>query len=249
MMEYKEYVAHAVFFENATSGEKKNTWDDWRLVPTSRPVINPPEAKRVEVEIPGADGIIDLTESLTGETCFKNRVGTIEFLVENRKQWFDVYSEILDFLHGEKMKIFLADDLDFFYTGRVYVNEWKSEEKKSLIVIEYNVDPYKFERYGSLEEWEWDRFNFETGIVREYKDLKVDGILSIVIPGRRKTVIPIFNVKSNDGNGISVSYAGATYTLPDGLSRGLNIVLKNGENILTFEGSGTVSIDYRGGRL
>ena len=56
-------------------------------------------------------------------------------------------------------------------------------------------------------------------------------------------------VNSVDGSGLKVKFEGATYDLPDGNVRVLNIVIRQGENTLLFSGNGTVSVDYRGGRL
>ena len=70
-----------------------------------------------------------------------------------------------------------------------------------------------------------------------------------MIEGRRKSVIPVFTVVSDDGNGLKVTFNGTTYDLPDGTTRVVNIVTKAGANTLVFTGNGTVSIDYRGGRL
>lgn len=39
--------------------------------------LDPPEVKKYEVDIPGGDGVIDLTDSLLGDTAYKNR--EIEF--------------------------------------------------------------------------------------------------------------------------------------------------------------------------
>ena len=100
-----------------------------------------------------------------------------------------------------------------------------------------------------MEDWEWDPFNFETGIIREYREIRVDGSLKFIIEGRRKNVVPAFTVVSDDGSGLQVRFNGTTYNLPDGTSRVLNIVIRSGTNTLYFTGNGTVSIDYRGGRL
>src|SRR5699024_1202745 len=108
---------------------------------------------------------------------------------------------------------------------RVSVNEWKSSEKYSTIVIDGEVEPYKYELFSSLEDWEWDSFNFETGIIREYKDLRVDGELALTIAGRRKRIVPAFIVESDDGSGLKVKFNGSEYDLPDGTSRVLNIVI------------------------
>ena len=155
----------------------------------------------------------------------------------------------MDYLHGQLMQATLEDDLGFYYEGRFTVNQWKSDPHNSKIVIDYNVNPYKLESISSLDDWIWDTFNFETGIIREYKDLKVDGELEFIVIGRRMQVIPSFIINSNDGNGMDVEFNGQTFHLQDGTSKVLNIVTKSGENIFKFIGNGTVSIKYRGGCL
>ena len=228
----------------------KHSYRDWGLLLKSRPVISPPSPKTVYVDIPGSDGIIDLTESLTGDVKFDNRTIKCEFVVlDARNRWSDIYSEIMDYLHGQRMRVRLDEDPTYYYEGRLQVNEWKSDKVTSTITIEGDVEPYKMEMFSSLEDWEWDSFNFETGIIRDYKEIRVDESLTFTIEGRRKSVVPSFTVTSDDGSGLQVRFNGTTYDLPDGISRVLNIVIKNGTNTLYFTGNGTVSIDYRGGRL
>ena len=237
-------------YHSITFGEK-NTWDDWHLIPSSRPVFNPPKPKTNYVDIPGADWHIDLSEAVSGEIVYEARTGSIEFIVDNgHQEWHELYSEIMNYLHGMDMKAILEDDPTFYYEGRFSVNQWKSDPHNSKITIDYSVRPYKFEEYSSLDDWKWDTFNFKTGIIRNYKDLIVNETLTLVIPGRRMSVTPLFEVSNTtDGAGLKVNYEGVEYDLPEGNTRVIGIRLRPGENILTFTGNGTVSVDYRGGSL
>lgn len=232
-----------------TFGEK-HSFRDWGLIPRSRPVISPPEPKTIYIDIPESDGMLDLTEMLTGEVKYKNRNMTFEFNVMNeRSDWTSIYSTILNYLHGQKLRIVLDEDPNHFYMGRVKVDEWKSDKKTSVIQLSADVDPYKYEITSSLEPWEWDTFNFEEDYIRDYGNLVVDGQLDFTVYGSRKTVIPVFVVDSPDDTGMQVIFENVTYNLQDGNNRVLNIRIKDGENDLTFLGNGTVSIDYRGGSL
>lgn len=228
----------------------RHSFRDWQLLLSRRPEISPPSPKTNYIDIPGGDGCLDLTESLTGDVQYRTRAIKFTFVtVRPRRQWTDLYSDIQDCIHGQRMKIILDEAPDYYYAGRVTVNRWESSEKYSTIVVDAEADPYRYERFSSLEDWEWDSFNFETGIIREYGNLTVDGELDVVIPGRRKKVIPSFTVSSESGDGLEVGFEGSTYSLPDGASRVLNIAMKEGSSRLHFAGRGTVSIDYRGGRL
>ena len=236
-------------YHSITFGEK-NTWDDWHLIPSSRPIFNPPKPKTNYVDIPGANGHLDLSEVVSGEVVYEARTGSLEFIVDNgHKEWHDLYSEIMNYLHGKTMRAVLEDDPTFYYEGRFSVNQWKSEPHNSKITIDYTVNPYKLEQNSSLYDWEWDTFNFETGFIRSYKDLSVNGTLNLTIPGTRMSVTPLFIVSSTDGTGLKVNYQGEEYNLPDGETRVINIRICSGDNLLTFTGNGTLSIDYRGGSL
>lgn len=236
-------------YHSITFGDK-NTWDDWFLIPSSRPVFNPPAPKTSYIDIPGSDGQLDMTEALAGYPLYECRKGSLEFIVDNwHREWQDLYSEIMDYLHGQTMRAILEDDPDHYYEGRFSVNQWKSEAVNSKIVIDYVVYPYKLDRYSSVEDWEWDTFNFESGIVRDYRDMNVDSELYVDVIGSRKPVIPAFVVETPDGNGMVVEYNDAVYDLPDGTTKTTSIVLRDGDISLRFIGHGTVSIDYRGGGL
>lgn len=225
----------------------KNTWDDWHLIPTSRPVFNPPSVKTNLIEIPGGDGALDLTTALAGRPLYKNRTGSIEFYVDNDfRDWTVLYSEIMVYLHGQKMRAVLEDDPSYYYEGRFAINAWKSNKERSSLVIDYDVNPYKKDILGTDEEWIWDTFNFETGIIRYYKDLPVSGSLSVTVI---VDMMPVSPTITTSATGMTVTFDGETYNLAKGVNHVPEIVLPQGSNVLVFTGSGTVTIGQTGGRL
>lgn len=225
----------------------KNTWDDWHLIPTSRPLFNPPSVKTNLIEIPGGDGALDLTTALAGRPLYKNRTGSLEFYVDNDfRDWTVLYSEIMVYLHGQKMRAVLEDDPSYYYEGRFAVNAWKSNKERSSLVIDYDVNPYKNDILGTDEEWIWDTFNFETGIIRYYKDLPVSGSLSVTVI---VDMMPVSPTITTSAAGMTVTFSGETYNLSKGVNHVPEIVLPQGSNVLTFTGSGTITIRQTGGRL
>ena len=233
-----------------------NTWDDWHLVPTSRPVFQQPSTKTNYIEIPGSDGSLDLTEVLTGRPTYQNREGSIEFIVMNgyRSSWAGGHSRFANWLHGKKLRCVLDDDPGYYYEGRFAIDEWTSNNDGtwSNITIGYNVDPYKYTIRKSTEEWLWDPFNFETDVInRNTKDIVIDGYAEIVINNYRKPIVPTFVFKSSKSDSkFSIITEFATITeIPEGNFKDPHIELTEGENKLTFTGNGTVTIDFRGGSL
>lgn len=197
-------------------------------------------------EIPGRNGDLDLTDVLTGFPTYKNTTMkiTFDFKDGNYDLWITRASELQNKLHGRRMKVILGND-SFYYEGRISVSTEKLNKQYSSVEISVNRDPYKYELQSSVEDWEWDTFNFETGIVREYGNLQVEGTLELIIPGRVMRVIPIFECSAE----MQVTYNGVVYTLPKGKSRSPDLMLNEGDNKLIFNGNGTVSVDYQGGSL
>lgn len=134
---------HGVTFGN------KHSYRTWKLMLKSRPEISPPKPKTKLIQVPGTNTVIDLTESLTGEVKYEPRTIRCEFcVVGGRLKWPAVYSAVLNELHGKKMQIIIDDDPNYYYTGRVAVDQWASEEVTATIVITAEVEPYKLARYG-----------------------------------------------------------------------------------------------------
>lgn len=258
-------------YHSVTFGDK-NTWDDWHLIPSSRPVFNPPTLKTKTLEIPGGDGKIDLSEALTGYPVYNNRVGSMEFIVVNdsydlvktHQEWYAVYSDIMDYLHGQQLQAFLEDDKEYYYEGRFTVNNWKSDKNYSLITIDYDVGPYKWLAHSSLEDWLWDSFNFETGVIpiSKFKNIAVTSAYKSY--GFEKTlfgrapVCPSFIVSTSSGQGMYIRFTNSRLGkisekwVPEGNTQIPEFIFLGEEVIIEFKcvsGTGTVSIDFRQGRF
>ena len=224
----------------------KNTWDDWHLIPTTRPVFNPPTVKASTIDLPGGDGVLDLTEFIAGRPLYNNRTGSFEFIDNDFMRWEELYSEILNYLHGRSLKAVLEDDPGYYYQGRFTVNQWNSDKLYSKITIDYDVFPYKKETGAALDQWLWDPFNFKTGIIRVYKNIQVDGTKVVRVVG---STMPTNITITASATGMTVTFQGVTYELPKGSFMDQDIVIVDGINELTFTGSGIISIDLAGGKL
>ncbi|MGN0398812.1 MAG: mtfA protein [Blautia sp.] len=213
--------------------------------------IGMPTPKKILLEIPGGDGTLDLSKSLSGRIRYGTRDLEFEFDARNCNyyNWSDLISDICGKIHGERKRIILDADPCYYYDGIINVSSEKTNEISARVVVEAECEPYKFELNSSLEDWEWDTFSFENGIIREYKDISINGSLEFLIPGNKKDVIPSIIVQSDDGNGMTVTFQDMTYSLSDGENRILTIIIVEGDNVLYFEGNGTVSIDYSGGMI
>lgn len=129
-------------YHSITIGNK-NTWTDWFLIPTSRPIVTLPQVKIKHIEIPGVDGELDVSALLTGRAMYGNRQGSWEFLITKyQTDWVTTYSTIANYLHGQWLRATLEDDPLYFYEGRFSIQMSPGPSFSSL-TINYNVGPYK----------------------------------------------------------------------------------------------------------
>ena len=152
---------HSIDFK--VSNTTYNTFTTWGLVPASRPYVSPPGLKTKYVDLPASDGILDYTELLLGKVPWGRRSGSWKFYtdLDKRKElgftWDSLYLDLISKLHGKEFQIILKDDPDYYYTGRVGVNSFKSSSAYSEIAIDYNLEPFKKSFTSSDDEdWQFD---------------------------------------------------------------------------------------------
>lgn len=222
----------------------KNTYIDYKLLIQSLN-ISTPQPKEELVDVPGSDGILDFSESLTGDTKYQNRIISIVLNKAKNENCLVEYSKIQNDLHGKRMKIILSEDQNFYYYGKIKVKDYDKYSLVHYIEIECDVEPYKYDLTASDENWLWDPFSFIDGIINETKDLVVNGELEVILYGRRKRVVPWITCDHQ----MQVIFKSNTYNLLSQRQKVLNIEICEGENKLKFVGYGKVTIEYRGGSL
>ena len=115
------------------------------------PIVTAPQPKTHYVDIPGADGALDLSEMLTGKVQYKNRKIEMEFVsVAGREEWSATFSDILNNLHGKLVEIRLDDDPMHIYTGRVTVGDPERMNGVYTLQMSAEVEPYKKTIDGSV---------------------------------------------------------------------------------------------------
>ena len=231
-----------------------HSWNDWHLIPASKPVIAPPKVKSKMIDIPGTHGSINLTYVLTGWPMYENRTGSLEFiLAPGFLSWENTKSMIMDEIQGRSVHVILGDNPEYYYDGLVWVDALKSDAKLNSITINYDLYPFKRSIITSDQDWLWDPFNFETGVIRVWNQLAVNNQLDLVIDDCTEMVYPVITVSSamglvfryHDREGVQHT---ESYELEAGTSTP-GFMLRPGVNMLSISGNGTVTIRYRGGRL
>lgn len=207
----------------------KHSFHDYGLWMKSYPVITPPTIKSKYVDVPGADGALDLSRALTGHPLYNRRTITMEFTITApRVEWPDVHSRIMDDLHGQEVSIILDDDPEYCYTGVISVEGYDPQKVTSGVKILADVEPYK------------------TKLEPTRRTFTVDGSLTTSITVMRKPVIPVITASAD----MEMTYGATTVDLLAGESIFPDLILRKGvENTFTFKGSGSVTFEYREGRF
>lgn len=147
---------HSITFKYKDSNGKEqtvNTWTNWNLIPTARPVVKQPTPNYTYVDIPGADGSLDISNYLIGRPTYSDRSGTFDFYVMNNdgNNWPSRKAAIVSVLDGSKvMKMYLDDDQNYYYEGRFYMRDWTPDPSYSRVTIEYRVKPYRYLSNGKV---------------------------------------------------------------------------------------------------
>ena len=144
-------MEHSLLFMklNDQSQHEYNTWDDWGLIPATRPTLVQPTPVYKYVDIPGKDGPLDTTDYLIGRPTYSDRKGTFEFYVDTNffingsNNWIDKRKIYSDFFDGSRMRIRLADEPGIYYIGRVHFREYRPGATYSTMSIEYEIEPYR----------------------------------------------------------------------------------------------------------
>lgn len=121
-----------------------HSYYDLDMFLASRPDYGTPKPKTNTVEIPGADGVLDMTEANAGEVKFQNRTITLTFSgfveIDQQEEW---KSRIRNALHGKRIeRIVPDDDPEWFYSGRASVSFRNIKPQKLKCVVTVDAYPY-----------------------------------------------------------------------------------------------------------
>lgn len=199
-----------------------HSYDDFSLI-LSQKTIGAPSPKTEVIDIPGGDGVLDLTDFF-GEVKYKNRELSFEFSsIVPQAEFMDLFSRVQNALHGQKMQIVLDDDSEWYYIGRIEVSEWKTEKSIGKITIDCDCEPYK------------------TKLAETVITAEVSGETTVILPNSNKTVVPTIDITGE----VSLTYGVNFYTLSEGRYDLPAVRLAKGDNTMLLNGTGTATFTYK----
>lgn len=213
------------------SFDGQKAFRDFRMVMTTRN-IPLPEPKTYMIDVPGADGSLDLSTALTdGEVKFKNRELTLTFQCLCRPKEFA--TKIHNFsskIHGKVMKVIFDDRPTYYFTGRCTITEVNTESYPATVTVTVDAEPYLLNVDEDVQTF---TFSGEYGT-------------DVDLSGDEMNVVPIITVSKD----MTVVFGTREYSLFSGDNVIPDLVCK-GDSVtdLTFKGSGAVTIKCRSGCL
>lgn len=204
----------------------KHSYDDYSLILTEYD-IGTPEARRYLAEVPGRNGILDMTGSLTPRITYGNRQLQFAFTWKSSPETYEAeLQKIINDIHGQQLHVVLDTDQDHYFDAFLTVDSSTfSGKQKATVVITGDAYPYRLE-------------NTET-----VKTLTGSGTLAC--ENDRMEVIPEITVTAET----TIVFGTVSATLAAGTHKVADIELAEGDNELEITGSGTTTIRYRQGRL
>lgn len=199
-----------------------HSYRDFNLI-LSAVNIPPASPKTNFIDVDGADGSLDLTESL-GEVKYSDRKGSLTFSVLPEDDFEQKKSDISNILNGQRFLITLDKDIEYYYIGRCSINNYKEDKKLRQIVVDMQLQPYKYKQNITVVE-------ATAGTVT----LKND----------RKSVVPSITLTEET----KLTFKGNEHKLNAGTHKILDIQLLYGDNEITIDTAGTVTFEYQEGSL
>lgn len=195
------------------------------LVMLDSSTFSPPDVKTYTVDIPGGNGVIDLTEALAGDVVYEQREQQMEFACEEGGDWMDTLRKVQGFLHGRAYDYQLSFDPGYTYHGRfavtstTHVGVWG--EAVGHVVVKVTADPYKLKEHMAyrLNATGGRMYCFESG---------------------RRPVHPTIECE----DACRVEFGGESFNVPPGTYVLRDVVFREGVNELYVETSIIESVTW-----
>lgn len=186
-----------------------------------------PEPKTSIIEVPGADGCLDLSTATTGgKIKYNNRVIELLFVIRGRN-CESKKSEIANKIQGKVFEIIFDSDPCYYYVGRCTITSFEQSSMWAEITVECDCKPYKYD----VQEIEYN-WTIETE-------------QEVQVECGRMEVVPQITASES----MQCEFKDVIYSLNQGSNNILDIQLQEGINTLKFIGSGNVQLKFRGGSL
>lgn len=195
--------------------------------------IQPAEPKLNLIDVPGADGSIDMSELPAGRVVYGDRALTWTFALYPGDEWHAKHRQVSNALNGKRCKIVLDDDPGRYYTGRLVVKKYNTDKALRQITVEATCSPWILKQDLTVKE----------AVVSNFSDFT-----AITLKNEKKPTVPVIEVTA----AATLRWGDLTIDIEAGSFTSLDIELQEGSNVLEVKfagGNGHATITYQEGSI
>ena len=234
-----------------STGESYHTLTDWGLAIGNNNCIGTPGQETFYLDVPGSDRVLDYSEALTGHPVFKQR--QIEIVLGgklDRLSWTSFISQIRILIHGRVVRVVFDDFPGYYWEGRAEVTDFDRTRELGTFVIRIpKADPYGYSlNDNSDENWLWDPFDFELGVIDDPINLNLTADASAASCTISHGAVPFvanIHVESIDDEGLTMTVDGDDYVLKQGENQLAALLVADRDLTLNFSGRGELNVVFR----
>lgn len=192
--------------------------------------LGEPEPVTNFIDVPGRiKGPLDASTVLTdGEVRYGPRqlTATLESSEGTRLEREGRISEMINRLHGRRVDIVLPDDPYHYVSGRVSVQRLYNDLAHGSVAVSATCEPWKYRTEETEVILQADEQETTVGLLNQ-------GVMPVV---------PVLTITDGD---VSITFGSAHWALSAGTYQLPDLRLTTGEHLLTYSGTGTLTITYR----
>lgn len=202
------------------NNDRIHTGDDLDLVQEKKE-IGKPTPQSFTVQVPGRNGLLNLTKGLTGNVTYYNRSLSFQYFGTGDRERLLYLDAYMSRFHGETIQIVDDDYPGYYYEGEATI-ETTFSESGNYITIKLIVDAQPFRL--KLEPTIFSRSVSDTDMIRLHNE-SIAAIPKITVSAK-------MTVKRGS---IGYTFEPGTYVVEDfELQRGYNDFLVSGTGVITF---------------
>jgi len=201
--------------------EEFHTGDDLDLVQEEKK-IGMPQTQSYTVEVPGRNGLLNLTKSLTGEVTYTNRELSFRFFCTGSFEHMQAAEQTLTRLHGETVRLIDDDTPEYYYEGELSFEVTERKLNYRIFTLQIDAQPFKTCLFATVLEEN----------VKELREIYIDN--------EGVAVIPEITVSDS----MRLTFRDSEFCLEKGTYQTDQIILQQGVNKFKLIGNGKIRFSF-----
>lgn len=215
-----------IFKGASINGE--HTLKDWNMAIENTDVVPLPEPVITQLAIPGRNGMLDLTESLTGDVAYHNRTIRMELgrsMADSEGE--ALFSRLFNQYHGQTVSVIFDGDEEHYFKGRCILSSPQKLRTMGRLTLIVDAEPYRYEQEETVLSY------------------VISGTQEVTIINTRMWVCPVISASA----ACELLYGTSIYALSEGNQQVPDFILKEGATVFQLRGAAEVTFTFRKGVL